>query len=128
MKLEPEKFKELWLLLREDPLSLDDDQIREIIAGGEELSRRLWNIYMGLPRRYEAVLQSRSRRLELEQLSTEKLKARQKEINCHRSAEQEADWSDDLPDSFFEAPPIDSDEHIVDEILEERAKQPTTPC
>ena len=30
------------------------------------------------------------------------------------------DVYDDLPDSFFMAPPIDSDEHIIYEILQER--------
>ncbi|MEK7194274.1 MAG: hypothetical protein AAB660_01110 [Patescibacteria group bacterium] len=42
------------------------------------------------------------------------------EINGRRAQTLADDLDDDLSDSFFEAPPIDSDEHIIHELLEEK--------
>ena len=53
-------------------------------------------------------------------LNDEQLVAMRQRIRNARSRVEAEDTNDELPDSFFEPPLLDSDEHIVNELLEER--------
>ena len=118
-KLSPTRLKELWLLLLEDPMSLTDEQIEEFIAADDEIQpvrRRL----VTFPDAYTTVRRYRRRKAELAQLSTEVLRQLNGNYWRDRDSVLAEDFADDLPDSFFEASRIDSDEHIIQELLKER--------
>jgi hypothetical protein len=122
---EQERLRQLALLCLETR-RLTDEELREIKQHGQEL-------YSYLERRgsfawhgAEHVLRARARRAELDKLPTEELERGMKGINYDRQAFLASHDDDDLEDSAFEAPPIDSDEHIVYELLEERKKKSTT--
>ena len=68
----------------------------------------------------EAQLRYRQRRKELGGFPTEELRNRYDRIASARSRAIAADEFDTADDSLYESPPIDSDEHILWELLEER--------
>ena len=121
---EQERIRQLALLCLETR-ELTDEELDQVIASSKDiwiyLSYRQNFVYTGA----ERVKRYRLRRAELNKLPTQKLEQMGDEINQERSAILAADFDDDLPDSFFEAPPINSDEHIVHELLEERRKRAT---
>lgn len=63
----------------------------------------------------EKIQNYRTRKNKLSKLSTEKLKEMRREMSLGRMK-----FGEDIGDTFFEAPAIDSDERIVSEILKER--------
>ncbi len=109
------------LLVTENKHSLTDEQIEELLAAKKELLRLTELAKNRLYEDLEELQRYRARKKELQQLPTEELQNRYKEINSARSA-LAADTYDELGDSFFESPHIDSDEHILFEILEEQKK------
>ena len=118
-KEEMEKVRQLALLCLETR-ELMDEEIDQIIRQKEEICRYLDGCNRFASSGAEKVRRYRRRKLQLDKLSTEELKEQMREMNRGRGEIFAADENDELDDSFFEAPPIDSDEHIIYELLEER--------
>jgi len=115
-----EEFERRWLLLiKRNPT---DEEIAEVLAYSEEIGSSLHSVWSSFPHRWEAVQRYRARKAELSVRPTEELRGIMERFRASRARAIADDWADDLDDSFFEAPPIDSDEHIVYELLKEREK------
>lgn len=115
------QLKDLWMLLFEDPMTLDDNQITSLIEAREELKEAINRVLRKFPHNLETVQNYRARKKELSGLPTEKLIAMKLEITRGRVAYLASRDEEDIGDSFFEAPPIDSDERIITDILKERS-------
>lgn len=113
-------LEKLWSLLILDISELTIEQIEEILAAKKQLREELFNHYSCFPSEWERALRARKRKSELSKLSTEELKKMIEEVARFLASLSDAD-EDDLCDSAFESPPSDSDEHIIHEILQERA-------
>ena len=116
-----ERLRRLALLCLETR-KLTDEELMEIDKADMELYSFLENRGSLAISGAARLLRYRSRQKELEKLSTEELEKMRRVHMAQRSSAMIADEYDELPDSFFEAPPIDSDEHIVYQLLEEREK------
>lgn len=120
---ERREIRRLALLCLEER-ELTEEELREIIAHGREVA----SFFLGYARfpgdTALRLLRYRRRRTEFEKLETGELERMLQQIHRERATviESYGDNDDDLDDSFFEAPPIDSDQHILYEILEERKK------
>ncbi len=110
------------LLVTKKPGEMSEEELRQIMDAGDQLGAYLDNRVGRWFVVVRAQLNYRARKAELNKLSTEKLQRIWDDICRDRAAIIRADWDDDLPDSFYEAPPLDSDHHIIPEILEERRK------
>jgi hypothetical protein len=109
------------MLLLKDPESLSDGQLANLLANKDMIKNTLHDLFTSFPHRIEEIQRYRVRKKELLALPREKLVEMWKDICARRSAAMAADPDDTkLPDSFFEMAPIDSDRHIIHEILEER--------
>jgi len=115
-----QKVSEQIMLLLTDSDSWSDEQITALLANQEEIGHTLYRLYRSFPHHVEQVQRYRAKKKELSVLPTEELLKREQAISKRRAAIIEEDYADELPDSFYESPPIDSDEHIIYEILKER--------
>ncbi len=120
---EGKKLREQILLLLGDPKLLSDEQIAALLANSEALNKALYHLRHSFPFPVEQVRRYRAKKKELSVLPTQQLRAMQERIIARRITALKDDPRDeDLPDSFFEPPQIDSDESILFEIIQERAK------
>ncbi len=115
------QLKELWLLFLENPLNLTDEQIAQLLEakGNKEFEDLLWRVSR-YPFNIKTVQRYRARKEYLAKLSTIELEEIKNGIRESRNAIINATDNEELSDLFFEPPSIDSDEHIVYEILKER--------
>ena len=105
---------------------LTDEELDCIINQGGEIGRYLSQVSNFASYGAEKEKRYRRRKQKLNESSTEELKQMWKEISADRSAFLATDVNDELPDSAYEAPPKESDEHIVYEILQERRRNSET--
>ena len=113
----------LWNLLATDDLNtLTDEHIHELLESKEELRKMTKRAVGRLHEGLEELQRYRARKKELQLLPAEELQTMYRGICSRRGAAIEADVADELPDSFFEPPPIDSDQYILSEMLGERKK------
>jgi hypothetical protein len=118
-----DQLERLWPLLLKDPLSLTEEEINEILKIKEFIGFHLRSISSRFPSDWQMALRHHQRKEELSKLPTEELQKIEKNIRERRVAvlgslsDRE---EEEIGDSFFESPPIDSDEHIVYELLKER--------
>jgi hypothetical protein len=94
------------------------------------LGDHLRSILGGFPSSWKRALRHHKRKEELSKLSTEELKAMDRKISgdreaFFRSVNAREEAGEDVGDSAFEGPPVDSDEHIVYELLKERETSET---
>ena len=115
------KARQLALLCME-PHQLSDRQLDEIITHGDEIFRYLDGVSSFARSGAAREKRYRARKLELAKLPDEELQRMSRLMSEERGRVLQDDEHDELPDSFFEAPPKDSDEHIIHELLEERRK------
>ena len=111
--------KTLFPLLLKDVSELTDGQIVQLLTVEEELinmAEAIRGKIFGLKK----IQRYRARKKELDELSTAELTERQKEIDQSRTYFFATVDDDDVGDSCFETPSIDSDEHIIYELLKER--------
>jgi len=113
-------------LLCMETRDLTDEEIEQIIDKGDDIGRYFYYRGNFAGEGVKQLKRYRARRVELDKLSTEELDRMMGVISQRISAVVEADYADELPDSFYEAPPIDSDSHILCEILVERKKKVAT--
>jgi hypothetical protein len=119
------QLERLWPFLLVEPLRLTEEEIKDILGAKELLENHLRSISGGFPSSWERALRHHKKKEELSKLSTEELKAMDREINkdreaFFRSVDAREEAGEDVGDSAFEGPPVDSDEHIVYELLKER--------
>jgi hypothetical protein len=99
---------------------LTDEELNTLVKVSGELGQLFRGMVMyveeGIPReaRY------RKRREELEKLETNDLKLLAERITAKRVSLLNS--TDHIDDSFFEAPPLDSDEYVIGVILEKRKR------
>jgi len=113
-------LKELWMLLFEDPENLNDEQIVCLLEAEKQLRDVICRVYYWFPDETRRVQRYRTKKNELSQLATEELMEKRQGIINQRSSVLSSVPDEELSDSFFEAPSIDSDENILFEILTER--------
>ena len=113
------RLEELVSLLLKDPISLSDSEIENISASSDELRDFLYQLRDRVYQ-VEEVRRYRKQKMELAKCSTNELLEMRRKNNEWRSARIREDWNDDLDDSFYEAPSLDSEEHIIYELLKER--------
>lgn len=116
------RIRELALLCLEKR-ELTDDELREINEKGNEIYSYLSERGGFAIHGAASLLRYRARRAELDKLTTEDLQRRMSGIRGERNAFFASHDDDDIGDSAFEAPPIDSEAHIVAELLEERQQK-----
>ena len=116
------EIKRLALLCLEDR-DLTDEELDQIIEAEKETSSFLLRCFRFAQTGVAQEKRYRTRWKELDELSTEELKDRAGAIASRRANILEADTHDDLDDSLFESPPIDSDEYIICELLKEREER-----
>lgn len=119
-KLSREELKKLYVLLFDDWMSLPEEKILSLLKAKDQISDEITLISRGFPYVLKQILRYREKKQELNKLSTEELLSMYSRTNKERTAILAADVDDKLGDSFFEAPSIDSEEHIVYELLKER--------
>jgi len=117
------RLEKLWALLLKDPTKLSREEINSLLEAKDELHDLLGYKYQAFPDNLGRVLRYHKRKEELSKLSTEELKKIDENIRLDRAAAF-ASISDgeeeEIGDSNFAEPPIDSTEHIVYELLKER--------
>ena len=126
------QFGKLWALLPKDPVTLSKDEINRLLKAKEDLKSRLHGISVGFPGDIERALRHHEKKEQLSKLSTEELrKIEQRNREAHaafsRSIIAREESGEEIGDSAFEAPSIDSEEHIVFELLKEREAKRSTP-
>jgi hypothetical protein len=104
---------------------LTEEEINDILGAKELLGNHLRSILGGFPSSWERALRHYKRKEKLSKLSIEELKVMDQKISedreaFFRSVDAREEAGEDVGDSAFEGPPIDSDEHIVYELLKER--------
>jgi len=114
-----ERFRKMWVLLFEDPETLSDAQIKFLLEEEEELRSLTYSVFVQFPERWKRVENYRNKKKELSRLSKEELKEKMERIMDHRSHILRTVSDDELSDSFFESPPLDSDENIIYELIKE---------
>ena len=114
-------------LLLGDRMAISEEDIDRLLAQEEELGRELYQLWRSFPWAIKEVKRYRARKAELSTTDTEMLQAQLRHLGARRSRAMDEDVNDELPDSFFESPPMDSDEHIIPEILRERGVDPYPP-
>jgi hypothetical protein len=120
---EEDQLEKLWPFLLKNPLSLTEEQLNEILKIKDLLKDCLSSISSRFPFNWESALRHHKRKEELSKLPTEELQKIEKNIRERRAAvlgsinDRE---EEEIGDSFFALPLIDSDEHIVYELLRER--------
>jgi hypothetical protein len=113
---------ELWKTLLWDPKDLDDKMIELLLREESQkwITRRINFLYHSFPQYLEQIQSYRAKKREMDKLSTEELLAIRAKIADRRASILKTVPDEDLGDSFFESPLMDSQEHIVYEILKER--------
>jgi len=111
-------------LLLGDRMTISDEDLDRLLDQEEELNRELYQLWRSFPRALKEVKRYRTRKAELSTTDTKMLQARLRHISDARSRAIAEDTNDELDDSFFGLPPLDSDEHIIPEILRERGIDP----
>lgn len=119
-KIMTTKLHDLFSLLLKPREELTDEEITILLTNAPELKDRIFQLWHSFPHAIEEVRRYRTRRSELEKLTTAELKEMSQEINQRRAAYLSAHDEEDIEDSFFESPPLDSKEHIIYEILRGR--------
>lgn len=113
-------------LLSFEKRRLTDDELKQISDAQEEVSRYLYERWLHVSSLIQREIAARQRRKKLKELPTEDLERMHKHCLEIRSRAMAEDVDDEGPDSLYEAPTFDSEEHILYEILKERkAKQMT---
>jgi len=107
------------LLLR-DPMDLSGAELSQLLTEPVDLADEIHRLWRAFPSRWQEVVRHRARKAELLRLSDDELREGLWRIQTERSRVAADDTNDELPDSFFEPPPLDSDEHIIGELLRER--------
>ena len=120
---EEAQIEKLWVLLFRDPTKLSKEEINSLLEAKEELHDLLQYKLLAFPDNLRIAERYHKRKEELSKLSTEELKEIDKNIRLDRAAAL-GSLSDreeeEIGDSNFSEPPIDSTEHIVHELLRER--------
>ncbi len=119
-----ERIRMLALLCLENR-PLTDDELKQISEVQEDVSHYLYDRWMYSASIVQREIAARKRRKKLEELPTEELERMLKHCRDIRSQALADDVDDEGPDSLYEAPPFDSEEYILDEILKERRAKPT---
>lgn len=114
-----ERIRQLALLCLEQR-DLTDEELAEIEKHGQEVSSYLIGRAQFAGSGVNRMIRARHRRKELDKLPTEELQAQMNQINEDHSRTLAADVWDEADDSLYEAPPFDSDAHIISELLKER--------
>ncbi len=117
------QLEKLWLLLLKDPTKISKEEIDSLLKEKEKIHDLLGYKYQAFPDNLGRVLQYHKRKEELSKLSTEELKKIDTDIRLDRTAAFESlsdEEEEEIGDSNFAEPPIDSTEHIVFELLKER--------
>ncbi|OGG36814.1 hypothetical protein A2110_01265 [Candidatus Jorgensenbacteria bacterium GWA1_54_12] len=114
------ELRELWPMLLVGPENLTDKEIARLLENEDMLKDCAYRAWCNFPHGVNAVKRYRARMKELSALSTEKLQAMRESIARERSRTLAADVNDELDDSFYASPPLDSDEHIIYELLKAR--------
>lgn len=122
IEISEEKLKNLLCLLLSDWQKLSDNQIQNLLKEEKQINSRLHSLYRSFPSELERILRYRQKKAELDKFSTKELLTKQKEMNETRARIMKNDLDDSLEDSFYEPAPLDSEENIIYELLEERAK------
>ncbi|OHA08282.1 MAG: hypothetical protein A3B37_02885 [Candidatus Sungbacteria bacterium RIFCSPLOWO2_01_FULL_59_16] len=122
-RLQHEDVARLIGLLLQDRMQLTDAEVAELLAHTEELGQRIYWLHRSYPYCIQDVQQYRVRKKDLSELPTKELQRRMKALNDRRAAIPREDVDDEIDDSFFEPDSINSDAHILHELLEERRKE-----
>lgn len=122
---------ELWALLIKDPLTLSDEDLNGLLRSSEELEERLRSLTTAFPENIKIVLRHNNKKRELSKLSTEELEKMNREFGRANAAffrviDAREEAGEEIGDSAFAPPPIDSEAHIVYELLQERKRQEPT--
>lgn len=123
---EQEKLHQLALLCLEKHEKLTDEELESIANVGGDLRDFFDRCQRFALCGARQLQRYRLRRRQLEQLSTEELELESRKMHEERNRFLARVDEDELPDSFFGAPPIDSDENILYELLRERRKAGTS--
>src|SRR3989344_5250127 len=120
----PEQKKELLNLLLTDPQGLSDTDLERLLEAKDDLYSFLYSLQTRLINHLSQVREYRRKKTAFSKQSTDQLQRRYNEINRGISrivCEEDSDY-DPLPDSFFETR-LDSDEHVIGDIIKEREAQ-----
>lgn len=117
-----ERIRQLALLCLETR-ELTDEELNQVVASGNKIGEYFDRLSRFVEYGARREKRYRLRRTELEKLSTEELQQMNDLINHEWGCMLADDVNDELPDSCFEAPAIDSDGHIVRELLEKRKEK-----
>lgn len=116
----PKELGEFLVLLTGDWMQIPDEKILALLNAQEPIQKVINRLDRDFPFVLEQILRFRKKKEEIDKLSTVELQAKYRETNRRRAVFIAADEDDSLDDSCFEAPRIDSEEHIIYEILRER--------
>src|SRR3989344_938572 len=117
------QLHELWnLLAANDQNTLTDTHIHALLESRQTLLLMTEVAKSRLNKELEQLQKYRAGKKDLQALPIEELQRMHQEVCLCRAVAIEADVADELPDSFFEPPPIDSDQYILSEMLGERKK------
>ena len=120
-----ERIRQLAMLCLESR-ELTDEELDGIITQKDAIEIYLFRVSNFASYGAEKEKRYRRRKQQLNKLSTEELERMWNGISVGRLAFLATDVNDELPDSAYEAPPKESDEHIVYELLEERRRNSNT--
>ena len=123
-KLTMVEFERFFTLLLKETVQLTDEELGELVAAKDQLADKLNILDRRVRWGLEEIKRYRARKKELVQRSTEELQKMSQRFCESRAAaiESDDDFYDPGGDSLYEPPSIDSDEHIVYELLKERGK------
>ncbi len=113
---------ELWKTLLQNPKDLNDSVIETLLQeeNAKWIKEKISFLYYSFPNYLKRIQSYRAKKQEMKKLSNEELLAIRAKIADRRAHILRTVPDEDLGDSFFELPSMDSDENIVYEILEER--------
>lgn len=113
-------LKEIFLLLLKKPSELTDEEIVRLIAVKKQITDELYYLSRMVSYGLEQIQAYRAKKKKLAQFSTEELQEVHGRLQRAWATAVEDDDLDEGPDSLYAPPPIDSDEHVIHEILKER--------
>ena len=114
-------LEHLFPILMKEPSKLTEEELDMLLEAEEILHREVARLSRFVCPGLEKLKRYRARRNELDKLSTHELEEIQLNIGRSKAQALANDPNDEnLPDLFFEFPPIDSDESIVYVLLLER--------
>lgn len=117
------KLRELWVLLFDDPQTLTDEQILQLLEAGDELRTLAWRAFQSFPESVKSIQRYREKKKALSGLSNEELREKMQTIMDHRVSVLRSVPDEEISDEFFESPPLHSDEHIIYELIKERGEE-----